>query len=289
MTTSSPAPGRGCRRVSTSSATRASTSCSRVCARPRRWSVSRAMRAARHRLEHVEMLDDAGAGGPGRRSVSTRACSRCSTPGGAAPTACTPQRLGAEPGHGHEPVRRPRLRRRPPGARLGLPGDAVRPVGGRARLRLPPPTGQRISARAAFLAHTRGACRAAGRDDAGVLAPGSPATLAVWSPSDLLVQAPDDRVQAWSTDPRSGTPGLPDLSPGVAPPRLPADRRPRPPRARRARRPMNRVRQPAARPDITVGTPGGTRARTSWPESSAMAAMTSSVICRRAAPAGSRW
>jgi hypothetical protein len=29
------------------------------------------------------------------------------------------------------------------------------------------------------------------------------------------VQAPDDRVARWSTDPRSGTPGLPDLSPGV--------------------------------------------------------------------------
>ena len=30
-----------------------------------------------------------------------------------------------------------------------------------------------------------------------------------------MVQAPDDRIQAWSTDPRSGTPGLPDLSPGA--------------------------------------------------------------------------
>ena len=30
------------------------------------------------------------------------------------------------------------------------------------------------------------------------------------------MQAPDDRIQTWSTDPRSGTPGLPDLSPGAA-------------------------------------------------------------------------
>ena len=29
-----------------------------------------------------------------------------------------------------------------------------------------------------------------------------------------VVQAPDDRVARWSTDPRSGTPGLPDLTPG---------------------------------------------------------------------------
>jgi predicted amidohydrolase YtcJ len=78
---------------------------------------------------------------------------------------------------------------------------------------------QRISVRAAFLAHTRGAWRMAGDDGGGVIAPGAPATIAVWAPSDLVVQAPDDRVQAWSTDPRSGTPGLPDLSPGVAAPR----------------------------------------------------------------------
>jgi predicted amidohydrolase YtcJ len=73
---------------------------------------------------------------------------------------------------------------------------------------------QRISARAAFAAHTRGAARAAGRTEDGVLALGAPATLAVWSAGELVVQAPDDRIQAWSTDPRSGTPGLPDLTPG---------------------------------------------------------------------------
>lgn len=74
----------------------------------------------------------------------------------------------------------------------------------------------RTSARAAFLAHTRGGWRAAGVDDGGVLVPGSPATYAVWERGDLLVQAPDDRIQAWSTDARSGTPGLPDLTPGAA-------------------------------------------------------------------------
>ncbi|MDT0268811.1 amidohydrolase family protein [Streptomyces sp. DSM 44915] len=72
----------------------------------------------------------------------------------------------------------------------------------------------RISVRAAFTAHTRGGWRAVGRDDAGVLVPGAPADYAVWHTGALLVQAPDDRVARWSTDPRSGTPGLPDLSPG---------------------------------------------------------------------------
>ncbi|TDT36892.1 hypothetical protein EV562_107363 [Streptomyces sp. BK208] len=72
----------------------------------------------------------------------------------------------------------------------------------------------RVSVRAAFTAHTRGGWRAIGRDDAGVLVPGVPADYAVWRTGELVVQAPDDRVARWSTDPRSGTPGLPDLTPG---------------------------------------------------------------------------
>jgi predicted amidohydrolase YtcJ len=72
----------------------------------------------------------------------------------------------------------------------------------------------RVSVRAAFTAHTRGGWRAIGRDDAGVLVPGAPADYAVWHTGALVVQAPDDRVARWSTDPRSGTPGLPDLTPG---------------------------------------------------------------------------
>ncbi|MFB8211844.1 MULTISPECIES: amidohydrolase [unclassified Streptomyces] len=73
----------------------------------------------------------------------------------------------------------------------------------------------RVSVRAAFTAHTRGGWRALGRDDAGTLVPGAPADYAVWRTDQLVVQAPDDRVARWSTDPRSGTPGLPDLSPGA--------------------------------------------------------------------------
>ncbi|GGT42807.1 amidohydrolase [Streptomyces kurssanovii] len=73
----------------------------------------------------------------------------------------------------------------------------------------------RISVRAAFTAHTRGGWRAVGHDEAGVLVPGAPADYAVWRTGALIVQAPDDRVARWSTDPRSGTPGLPDLGPGA--------------------------------------------------------------------------
>lgn len=72
---------------------------------------------------------------------------------------------------------------------------------------------QRISARAAFSAHTRGGWRAAGDAHGGVLVPGAPAHLAVWREQEFEVRAPDDRIAAWSTDPRSGVPGLPVLDP----------------------------------------------------------------------------
>lgn len=71
----------------------------------------------------------------------------------------------------------------------------------------------RLSARAAFSAHTRGGWRAARIDDTGELAPGAPATFAVWDlAGELVVQTPDERVSGWSTDPRAGVAGLPDLS-----------------------------------------------------------------------------
>jgi len=78
----------------------------------------------------------------------------------------------------------------------------------------------RISTRAAFLAHTRGGRRAARHDaiEPGVLREGAPATFAVWQSGDLVVSAPDDRIASWSTDPRSGTPGLPDLHGDTAAP-----------------------------------------------------------------------
>ena len=75
---------------------------------------------------------------------------------------------------------------------------------------------ERLTVRAAFNAHTRGGWRAARRDEGGVIAPGAPASIAVWDvPGDLVVQTPDARVAAWSTDPRAGVPHLPDLHPDL--------------------------------------------------------------------------
>lgn len=74
-----------------------------------------------------------------------------------------------------------------------------------------------ISVRAAFAAHTRGGWRAAGFDDRGVIAVGAPADIAVWDVDELEVKIPDGRVRAWSTDERSGISGLPTLDNGISP------------------------------------------------------------------------
>lgn len=71
---------------------------------------------------------------------------------------------------------------------------------------------ERISARAAFSALTRGAWRLLGRPDAGVLMVGAEATFVQWRTTQLLVETPDERISNWSTDPRSATPGLPSLA-----------------------------------------------------------------------------
>lgn len=71
-----------------------------------------------------------------------------------------------------------------------------------------------LSARAAFMAHTRGSWRASGLPDAfarGRLEIGAEATFAIWDADELVVQGSDQRRSAWSTDPRAGVPVLPDL------------------------------------------------------------------------------
>ena len=78
---------------------------------------------------------------------------------------------------------------------------------------------ERISARAAFIAHTRAGWRAARESNfmLGQLAPGAPASYAVWQVEELMIQTPDNRVSSWSTDPRAGTPLLPALDTESAP------------------------------------------------------------------------
>lgn len=79
---------------------------------------------------------------------------------------------------------------------------------------------QRISARAAFRAHTRGGWRAAQLEHtgAGELRVGAPAHLAVWRAEQLAVQGAGGAASVWSTDARAGTPLLPDLGAQAEPP-----------------------------------------------------------------------
>lgn len=74
---------------------------------------------------------------------------------------------------------------------------------------------ERISDRAAFLASTRAGHRLAGRAHPGSLTLGVEATFVVWEPWDLTVHSGDEHTNAWSVDPRSFTPMLPDLSSGA--------------------------------------------------------------------------
>ena len=77
-----------------------------------------------------------------------------------------------------------------------------------------------LSARAAFNAATRSGWRLAGTPDVGELQIGSQSRMCLWRCDHVEVQVPDERVRAWSTDVRAGTPPLPDLREEAALPTL---------------------------------------------------------------------
>ena len=79
---------------------------------------------------------------------------------------------------------------------------------------------QRLSARAAFRAHTRAGWRLAGLDRAGAgeIRIGAPAHLAVWRTERLTAARADGTIAAWSTETSVSTPLLPDLEPGAPDP-----------------------------------------------------------------------
>ena len=171
------------------------------------------VRAGRHRIEHAEMLDAAGI----LRAASYGLVASVQPVFDArwgGPTGMYAQRLGAERAAAMNPF----AAMAAAGVALALGSDApvtaLDPWGTvRAAVRHQSP-GSGLSARAAFSAHTRGGWRAAraDADGSGELAPGCPATFAIWQvPGELVVQTPDDRVAGWSTDARAAVAGLPDL------------------------------------------------------------------------------
>ncbi|MFF0077826.1 amidohydrolase [Streptomyces sp. NPDC005494] len=172
------------------------------------------VRAARHRVEHAEMLTPETVAAFAELGLTASVQPAFDAAWGG-PDGMYAQRLGAERAATLNPYAALLRAGVPLAFGSDSPVTALDPWGtvrAAAHHRTPE---HRVSVRAGFTAHTRGGWRAVGRDDAGVLVPGAPADYAVWRTGELLVQAPDDRVARWSTDPRSGTPGLPDLTPGA--------------------------------------------------------------------------
>ncbi|MEX5271319.1 amidohydrolase [Kocuria sabuli] len=172
----------------------------------------RALQGAGHRLEHAEMIDPEGIERLARHAVTVSVQPGFDAAWGG-PGGLYEQRLGAERAAAMNPL----AAFYRAGVPVALGSDApVVPLSPwesvRACLEHHDPD-QRISARAAFLASTRGAWRAARHPDPmqGQLAPGTPATFAVWDVESLMVQQAEGTGSSWSTDPRARTPLLPAL------------------------------------------------------------------------------
>ncbi|MEV5879249.1 amidohydrolase [Streptomyces sp. NPDC052101] len=171
------------------------------------------IRAARHRVEHAEMLTAETVSGFAELGLIASVQPAFDALWGGA-DGMYARRLGAERARTLNPFAALLRAGVPLAFGSDSPVTPLDPWGTVRAAAFHHTPGHRVSVRAAFTAHTRGGWRAIGRDDAGVLVPGAPADYAVWRTDELVVQAPDDRVARWSTDPRSGTPGLPDLTPG---------------------------------------------------------------------------
>ena len=160
--------------------------------------------AARHRLEHLEMVDTEGIKALVELGVTASVQPAFDARWGG-PDGMYAARLGRERVVGMNPF----ATMASAGLSLALGSDSpVTPFAPWEAVRAAAfhhDPAQRISAQSAFLAHTRGGWRSAGIDDRGYLDLGQPASFALWS------------VGGWSvSDSHSGGPGLPDLSPGVA-------------------------------------------------------------------------
>ncbi|MFJ3959117.1 amidohydrolase [Arthrobacter sp. NPDC090010] len=170
-----------------------------------------AVRRAGHRLEHAEMIDEGHIEALIRHSVTISAQPAFDAAWGG-PSGMYARRLGER-----EQRMNPFATLFREGIPLAFGSDApvtpFRPWESiRACLEHHAPE-QRISARAAFIGHTRAGWRAV-RDTNplnGQLVPGAPANYAVWEVEELMVQVADERVASWSTDPRARTPMLPAL------------------------------------------------------------------------------
>ena len=170
-----------------------------------------------HRLEHVEMIDRAQAALLGSWGVIASMQPNFDALWGG-PNGMYAQRLGVERASRLNPLALLASQGVPLAFGSDTPVTGMNPWETLRAATMHHTGGSAMSARAAFAAATRGAWRAGGLRDgvAGTLAPGAPATYAVWDVPGgldaLEVAAPADAVQRWSTDPRSRIPALPRLS-----------------------------------------------------------------------------
>jgi hypothetical protein len=167
--------------------------------------------AAGHRIEHAELISDVPALAATGLIASVQPAFDATWGGDSGMYA---QRLGAE-----------RARRLNPLAELAAAGvplafgadSPVTPVDpwGAVRAAVQPSNpAHALSPRAALAAHTLGGWRAARADSdgSGVLAPGAPASYAVFATGPPGGDARDERLSQSGTDERSGVAALPDLA-----------------------------------------------------------------------------
>ncbi|WP_417219383.1 amidohydrolase [Arthrobacter sp.] len=171
-----------------------------------------AIQRGRHRLEHAEMIDDQAIAAMLELGVTVSMQPLFDAMWGG-PGAEYEQRLGAERSAAMNEVGRLLAAGVPVCLGSDSPVTANSPWATVKACLEHHTESARVSARAAFVAHTRAGYRAFGDPDplAGQLVPGSEATFAIWAASELAVQTPDARVSSWSTDARAGTPMLPVL------------------------------------------------------------------------------
>ncbi len=173
-----------------------------------------------HRLEHLEMVSADQAAKLGAWGVIASVQPTFDALWGGE-DGLYARRLGVERGRGLNPLALLASHGVPLAFGSDAPVTGIDPWGSvraAANHRTP---GSALAMRAAFAAATRGGWRAAGVRDGvtGTLAPGAPASYAVWDVGELAVDAPRDAVQRWSTDPRSRVPPLPRLGPADPAPR----------------------------------------------------------------------
>lgn len=170
-----------------------------------------AIRRAGHRLEHVELLDDNALATCVDLSVMISAQPAFDAWWGG-PSGMYAQRLGQQRALATTPIRSMMAS----GVTVGFGSDSpvtpINPWDGVRAAVWHTNSDQRISARAAFRAHTRAGHRLRGEVTAGEITVGAPAHLALWDAPELGVQAENDGRSSWSTDARSGTPLLPYLA-----------------------------------------------------------------------------